>query len=68
MSDQLNAEDQEILEKFNRGELRRGAGADDEMEAARQAARQIDGQDIAHTASPPRAGGQALDRAVLYTV
>ena len=39
MSDQLNAEDQEILEKFNRGELRRGAGADDEMEAARQAAR-----------------------------
>ena len=56
MSDQLNAEDQEILEKFNRGELRRGAGADDEMEAARQAA------------SPPRAGGQALDMAVLYTV
>lgn len=39
LSDQLNAEDQEILEKFNRGELRRGAGADDEMEAARQAAR-----------------------------
>ena len=39
MSGQPSTEDQEILEKFNRGELRRAAGAEDEMETARQAAR-----------------------------
>lgn len=61
MSDQLNAEDQEILEKFNRGELRRGAGADDEMEAARQAA----GEDMEKRRGAP--ADQALERADLYT-
>ena len=35
----LNTEERESLEKFERGELRRGANADDEMETARQAAR-----------------------------
>ena len=39
MSGQLNTEEQEILEQFERGELRRGSGAEDEMETARQAAR-----------------------------
>ena len=39
MSGELNTEEREILGKFERGELLRGAGADDEMETARQAAR-----------------------------
>ena len=39
MSGELNTEEQEILQKFERGELRRSAGADDEVETARQAAR-----------------------------
>ena len=39
MSGQLNTEEQEILEQFERGELRRGGGAEAEMETARQAAR-----------------------------
>ena len=39
MSGQPSTEEQQLLEKFNRGELRRAAGAEDEMETARQAAR-----------------------------
>ena len=39
MNDQLNSEDREILEKFERGELRSARGAEREMETARQAAR-----------------------------
>ena len=39
MSDQLNAEEREILEKFERGELRRTAGSEAEMETARRMAR-----------------------------
>ena len=39
MNDQLNQEELEILEKFERGELRRAAGAQGEIEAARIAAR-----------------------------
>ena len=38
---ELNTEEREILEEFERGELRRAAGADDETETARQAARSI---------------------------
>ena len=39
MSGQLDTEEQGILEQFERGELRRVDGAADEMETARQAAR-----------------------------
>ena len=39
MNDHLNQEEREILEKFERGELRRAAGARSEIEAARIAAR-----------------------------
>lgn len=39
MNDQLNPEERDILEKFERGELRRAAGAQSEIEAARIAAR-----------------------------
>ena len=39
MSEQLNPEEREILERFERGELRRVVGVEDEMESARQAAR-----------------------------
>lgn len=39
MSGELDTEEREILEKFERGDLRRSVGADDEMETARQAAR-----------------------------
>ena len=39
MSDQLNTEEREILEKFERGELKSASGADREMEIAAQAAR-----------------------------
>ena len=39
MSDQLNPEEREILEKFERGELRCAAGAQSEIEAGRVAAR-----------------------------
>ena len=39
MSDQLNTEEREILEKFERGELKSAPGADREMEIAPQAAR-----------------------------
>jgi len=39
VSGELNTEEREILQKFERGELRRSAGADDELETARQAAR-----------------------------
>ena len=39
MRDQLNAEEREILEKFERGELRRAAGSEAEMESARHMAR-----------------------------
>ena len=39
MSGQLNTEEREILEKFERGELRRAAGAEIEAAAAREAAR-----------------------------
>ena len=39
MNDQLNSEERDILEKFERGELRPARGAEREMETARQAAR-----------------------------
>ena len=39
MSGELNTEEQEILEQFERGELRRVSGAELEMERARHAAR-----------------------------
>ena len=39
MSTQLNTEEREIVETFERGELRRVAEVEAEMEAARQAAR-----------------------------
>ena len=39
MNDQLKPEEREILEKFERGELRRAAEAEREIEAARIAAR-----------------------------
>ena len=39
MNDELNREEREILEKFDRGELRPVGGVDGEMTAARQAAR-----------------------------
>ena len=38
MSSDLNTEEREILERFERGELLRGADAEAEMEIARQAA------------------------------
>ncbi len=40
MNDRLDAEEREILDRFERGELRSAAGVEEEMEAARQAARQ----------------------------
>ena len=39
MSDQLNTEEREILEKFERGKLRRVAGVEEEMTTARDVAR-----------------------------
>ncbi len=39
MNDQLSPEEREILERFERDELRRVAGVEDEMESARQAGR-----------------------------
>lgn len=39
MSDQLNAEEREILEQFERDELPRASGADREMTIAPEAAR-----------------------------
>ena len=39
MSGELNNKEREILEQFERGELRRAAGAELEVETARQAAR-----------------------------
>ena len=39
MSGQLNTEERDILDKFERGELRRTAGTETEMATARQAAR-----------------------------
>ena len=39
MSGELNTEEREILEQFERGELHRASGAELEMERARQAAR-----------------------------
>ena len=39
MNGQLNTEERDILDKFERGELRRTAGAEIEMATARQAAR-----------------------------
>ena len=39
MSDQLNIEEREILEKFERDELKSASGADREMEIAPHAAR-----------------------------
>ncbi len=40
MNDRLNAEEREVLDLFERGELRSAAGIEEEMGAARQAARQ----------------------------
>ena len=37
--DKLNAEERDILDRFKRSELRSAPGAEQEMEAARQAAR-----------------------------
>ena len=39
MNDQLNSEERDIVEKFERGELRSAREAEREMETARQAAR-----------------------------
>ena len=39
MNDKLSAEERDILNRFERGELRPAAGAEQEIEAARQAAR-----------------------------
>ncbi|WP_420439654.1 antitoxin [Candidatus Palauibacter sp.] len=39
MNDRLSPEEREILDRFERGELRRVVGVEDEMESARQAAR-----------------------------
>lgn len=39
MNDQLNSEEQEILEKFERGELRPASNVEHERAQARQAAR-----------------------------
>ena len=40
MNETLDAEEREILERFERDELRRKADAGDEIEAARRAARE----------------------------
>ncbi len=37
--DEMTEEERDILERFDRGEMRRAAGADREIELARQAAR-----------------------------
>ena len=37
--DEMTEEERDILERFDRGELRRAAGADREIQSARQAAR-----------------------------
>ena len=39
MNDELSAEERDILDRFQRGELRSASGAEHEIEAARQAAR-----------------------------
>ena len=39
MNDQLNSEEREILEKFERGELRPASNVEHEIKQARQAAR-----------------------------
>lgn len=39
MKDNINAEEREILDGFERGELRPASGAERELQAARQAAR-----------------------------
>ena len=39
MNDQLNSEEREILEKFERGELRPASNVEHELKQARQAAR-----------------------------
>ena len=39
MNDRLNAEERDILERFERNELHSATGAEQEIEAARQAAR-----------------------------
>ena len=39
MNDELSAEERDILDRFQRGDLRSAPGAEGEMEAARQAAR-----------------------------
>jgi predicted DNA binding CopG/RHH family protein len=40
MNDRLDADEREILDRFERGEMRSAAGVEEEIEAARQAARQ----------------------------
>ena len=37
--DEITEEERDILERFDRGEMRRAADADQEIESARQAAR-----------------------------
>ena len=39
MNDRLNSEEQDILEKFERGELRSASNVEHEIDQARQAAR-----------------------------
>ncbi len=43
MNDKLSTEERDILDKFERGELRSAPGGEQEMEAARQAAMQLKG-------------------------
>ena len=44
MNDPLNREEREILEKFDRGELRPATGVEGEMTTARQVARSKKGE------------------------
>ena len=52
MSDQLNTEEREILEKFERGELKSAPGADREMEMA-PLLRRSNGQGAVHLRGAP---------------
>ena len=52
VSDQLNTEEREILEKFERGELKSAPGADREMEMA-PLLRRSNGQGAVHLRGAP---------------
>ncbi len=62
MNDQLNPEERDILEKFERGELRRAAGAQSEIEAARIAARSQIQEDAGPDLSVNSPGNAPSDR------